>query len=143
MKYKQLQLILEPTSIEELIEENTDNETLAEAMLFNWDHIGSLITEDDHWRCLFELPEFKWDNISTEFNSYKGCEYRLLILKIKNRYFSYSYVSSMYDDDLLDWEEVYPIPCINYSVDYVNKNENKSKIINISPHYTELYGDPE
>ena len=142
MKYKQLQMILEPTSIEKLLEEDVDNETLAEAMLFNWDHIGSLITEDDDWKCLFELSEFKWDDISTEFDSYKGREYRLLILKIKNRYFSYSYVSSMYDNDLLNWEEVHPIPYINYSVDYVDKNESKNKIINVSPLYIKLYGDP-
>lgn len=108
MKYKQQKLILEPTSIEELCNENADNNTLAEAMLLNWDVLGSLITSDDYWRCLTELSEFIVSNETIDFDAYKGIEYKELIIKIKNRYFAYYYSSSIYDDECYEWREVKP-----------------------------------
>ena len=150
MKYKQMQMILEPTSIEKLYAEDADDDTLAEAMLFNWDHIGSLITEDDYWRCLFELSkDFLFDDVLNEYDNYKGWERRSLIIKVKNRYFCYNYISGRYDDDLYDCEEVYPVPCISYTVRYVNLNDpgeityNPNKITHVSSCYKKLYGNVE
>ena len=109
MKYQQTKLILEPTSIEELYQENADNETLAQAMLLNWECRGSLIIDHDYWRCLTELPkEFIVSDEMIDFNSYKGIEYRELVIKIENRYFAYYYSSSNYDADCYDWKEVIP-----------------------------------
>lgn len=109
MRYKQLELILEPTSIEFLFEQDADNETLEEAMLLNWEKLGSLITEEDYWGCLFELPkEFIVNDEMYDYYSYKGIEYRQLVIKIRNRYFAYYYSSSAYDNECYEWTEVRP-----------------------------------
>lgn len=139
MQYKQLQLILEPTSIEELYRQDADNETLAETMLLNWELTGSLLSEEDYWRCLIELPEyFIFDNHITDFDTYKGIFWYELIIKVKNRYFAYYYCESMYDSDILNWKEVYPYPIIKYEIGYSKEKRKNTKNI-YNKHFKELF----
>lgn len=120
MDYQQMQLILEPTSIEELFRIKADNETLANAMLMNWEKLGSLITEDDYWHCLTELPdEFIVCDEMYDYYSYKGIEYRQLIIKIKDRFFAYYYNCSAYGDDCYEWNEVIPKEVIIHKTDWI------------------------
>lgn len=142
MKYKQMQLILEPMSIEELLSQNIDDETLGEAMLMNWDTLGTLTSKDESWSILQELdyPLF-WDDISVDHDTYKGIDYRSLIIKIKDRFFAYNYTSSAYDNECWDWREVKPVQVIKYTVEYIDKEDNKSPLFKAEydPHYTELF----
>lgn len=142
MKYKQMQLILEPMSIEELLNLDVDEETLSEAMLMNWNINGTLLGENESWSILQELdhPLF-WDDISIDHDTYKGVDYRSLIIKIKDRFFAYNYTSSIYDNECWDWREVKPVQVIKYTVEYIDKEDNKSPLFKAEydPHYTELF----
>ena len=141
MKYKQMQMILEPTSIEKLFEEKVDDETLEETMLLNWESTGSPVANDDYWRCIFELPEkFLFDERLTEFDTYKGIAYKEVILKLKNRYFACQFWESAYDCDMIDdWEEVKPIPETEYKVTYVPIDSPQTKTSSYYGHYKELF----
>lgn len=142
MKYKQMQLILEPTSIEELLNLEADEETLGEAMLMNWDINGTLLGENESWSILQELDRpFFWDDISIDHDTYKGVDYRSLIIKIKDRFFTYNYTSTAYDNECWDWREVKPVQVIKYTVEYIDKEDNKSPLFKAEydPHYTKLF----
>ena len=141
-KYKQMQMILEPTAIEDLLNQDADYDMLADAMLINWETFGHLHRDDESWSILRELPsEFIFDNVLNDHDSYKGVDYRSLIIKIRNRFFSYDYSTSIYDDDCWDWDEVYPIGIIHYEVKYVSKDSVKSdeKNILVDKQYQELF----
>ena len=142
MEYKQMQLILEPTSIEELLDLKVDEETLSDAMLMNWDITGTLVGENEYWTILKELdyPLF-WDDISVDHDTYKGVDYRSLIIKIKDRFFAYNYTSSAYDMECWDWREVKPVQVVKHMVKYIDKRDNKSPLFEVEydPHYAELF----
>lgn len=140
MKYKQMQLILEPTSIEELLNLDVDEETLSEAMLMNWDINGTLLGENESWSILQELdhPLF-WDDISIDHDTYKGVDYRSLIIKIKDRFFAYNYTSTAYDTECWDWREVKPVQVIKYTVEYIDKEDSTLFKTECDLHYTELF----
>ena len=143
MKYKQTQMILGPTYIEDLFAQNVDFETIANAMLLNWEAFGNLVHEDESWRLLQELPnEFYFDNMLDEYDSYKGIAFRTLIIKVKDRFFAYHYSSSPYEDELEGCEEVKPYAKIEYNVDYKPLNSDiPSKVVLTSNQYTELFGE--
>lgn len=141
-KYKQMQMILEPTAIEDLLNQDADYDTLADAMLMNWETFGQLQKDDESWSILCELPsEFIFDNVLNDHNSYKGVDYRSLIIKIRDRFFSYDYSTTIYDDDCWDWDEVYPVGRIHYEVKYVSKDSAKSdkQDILVDKQYQELF----
>lgn len=140
MKFTQTQLILEPTSIEDLYSKNADNDILAEAMLLNWEDHGSLVGNDESWKLLMELENnFIFDDIVREYDVYRGYAYRTLIIKIKDRYFAYYYTDTAYDEECYEWEEVKPIPFIRYEVDYVSINAAISSLQDTTDNYTKLF----
>lgn len=141
MKNEQLRFILEPTSIESLIGENADVETLADAMLLNWEKEGSLLY-NDYWRIVFELHEFYWDDILIDADYYKNIQYRQRILKIRDRYFAYNYSEGYFDVEGEDFVEVKPIPRVSYEVDYVGLNDTRTKDVYCSHCYDKLFGNP-
>lgn len=143
-KYRQIQLILEPASIEDLLSQDADYDMLADAMLMNWETFGHLHRNDESWSILRELPyDFIFDNVLNGHDSYKGVDYRSLIIKIRDRFFSYDYSTSIYDDYCWDWDEVYPVGVIHYEVTYVSKDSAKSDEQNIlvDRRYQELFGE--
>ena len=88
MKFKQMQLILGSTSIEDLYYcKGVDNDTLAQAMLINWEDHGSLVGKDESWQLLRELDEnFIFADVLADYDSYKGREFRTLVIKIEDRF---------------------------------------------------------
>lgn len=141
MKFTQMQLILGSTSIEDLYySKSADNDTLAQAMLINWEDHGSLVGEDESWQLLRELDEnFIFADILVNCDSYKGREFRTLVIKIEDRFFAYYYTNNSFDSDCYDWEEVKPIPSICYSVKYVPMDSNDLCICEETTDYAELY----
>ena len=137
-----MQLILEPTPLEELLNLDLDEETLSDAMLMNWDVTGNLLGKNESWILLQELdPAFLWDDISIEHDTYKGVDYRSLIIKIKDRFFAYNYTSSAYDWECWDWREVKPIQVVKYTVEYIDKEDDKSPLFKAEydPQYKKLF----
>lgn len=141
MKFKQLELILGPTSIEDLYySQCVDDDTLAEAMLRNWDDHGSLVGKDESWTLLNELSDnFIIDDVLNEYNSYKSTAYRTLVIKVKNRYFAYYYTENPYDNDCYEWEEVKPIPTVSYEVRYVSPNSGRTHFVEKSDAYSRIF----
>lgn len=144
-KYKQMQMILEPTAIEDLLNQDANYDTLADAMLINWETFGQLHRNDESWSILRELPsEFIFDDFLNDYDDYKSVGYRSLIIKIRDRFFSYYYNTSIFDAECYDWKEVYPVGTIHYKVNYVPKDSTKSNgqdILNmlVDEQYEELF----
>jgi len=141
MKFEQMQLILEPISIEKLYySDKVDDDTLAEAMLLNWEDHGSLVGDDESWRLLTELGNnFIFDDVLDEYDTYKSCAYRTLIIKVKDRYFAYYYTDNCYDSECYDWEEVKPIPFVKYEVNYIPINKEVVLFCDATDSYTKLF----
>ena len=141
MKFKQMQLILGSTSIEDLYySKDADKDTLAQAMLANWKDHGSLVGEDESWRSLRELDEdFIFADVLTEYDSYKGREFRTLVIKIEDRFFAYHYTNNSFDSDCYSWEEVKPIPSFGYSVKYVPIDSHQLCDCEKTEDYIKLY----
>ena len=139
MKFKQMQLILGPVSIEKLYSDEVNDDVLAEAMLLNWEDHGSLVGDNESWRLLMELDSnFIFDDILQEYDI-KGYAYRTLIIKIKDRYFAYHYTDTAYDTECYNWEEVKPIPHIKYEVDYIPINKTTLSFLDVTDNYTKLF----
>ena len=144
VKYRQIELIVAPTAIEDLLNQDADYDLLADAMLLNWETFESLQRSDESWSILRELPDdFIFDDILNDHNAYKGIDYRSLIIKVRDRFFSYNYSTSIYDDECWDWNEVYPVGVIHYEVKYVSKDSAKSdrQDILVDKQYQELFGE--
>lgn len=141
MKFTQMQLILGSTSIEDLYySKDTDNDTLAEAMLANWEDHSSLVGIDESWSLLTELnDDFILDDFLNEYDSFKAYAHRTLILKVRDRYFAYYYTSTPYDQECYDWKEVKPIPMISYDIEYIPVNSNKTHSSKKSQSYMKIY----
>lgn len=141
MKFTQMQLILGSTSIEDLYySKDADNDTLAQAMLTNWEDHGSLVGEDESWQLLRELDEnFIFADVLADYDSYKGREFRTLVIKIGDRYFAYHYTNSSFDSDCYNWEEVKPIPLNSYSLKYVPIDSHLTCDCEKTEDYIKLY----
>ena len=143
--FKQLQLVLNPTPIVELLEMDLDKETLAEALLMNFDETGSIFLEEDeseNFEILQEdLSDFHWDEVILYYDTYKSYERCAIILKIKDRYFSCTYDSSPYGVEFYgECEEVLPVAVINHEVDYEPIDKVKTFLSETySKHYKELF----
>lgn len=138
VKYRQMQLIVAPTAIEDLLNQDADYDLLADAMLLNWETFESLQRSDESWNILRELPdEFIFDDILNDHNAYKGIDYRSLIIKVRDRFFSYNYSTSIYDDECWDWQEVYPTPKLCYIVTYSKKQVPSTSIL--KPEYSDSF----
>ncbi len=141
MKFKQMQLILGSTSIEDLYySKDADKDTLAQAMLTNWEDHGSLVGKDESWQLLRELNEdFIFADVLENYDSYREREFRTLIIKIGDRFFAYRYTNSSFDSDCYDWEEVKPIPSVCYSVKYVPMDNHQICVCEETEDYIKLY----
>jgi hypothetical protein len=134
-------LILGSTSSEDLYySKEADKDTLAQAMLTNWEDHGSLVGEDESWQLLRELDEnFIFADGLEDYDSYKGREFRILVIKIGDRYFAYHYTNSSFDSDCYSWEEVKPIPVNSYKLKYVPIDSPLICDCEITEDYIKLY----
>lgn len=141
MKFTQTRLILGPTSIEDLnYSEDADNDTIAQAMLINWEDHGSLVGEGESWKSLKGLDEdLIFADALIDYDSYRECEFRALIIKIEDRFFAYYYTSRFLDRECYHWEEVKPIPSICYDVKYVSVNSHQTHNCEKTAEYIKLY----
>ena len=140
MEFKQMELVLGPTSIENLYySQDADNETLADAMLLNWEDHGSLVDKDESWNLLRELPQdFILDDFLDEYDQWKGVAHRALIIQVHNRFFAYYYTASDWDSECYTWEEVKPVPVVKYDVVYAPKGGYTQSVIK-SESYIKLF----